>query len=70
MKTCRTCKHWTYNVTAYTEYNSRETALSGECSEKLGSKVDLVVYGDGYLESVDTEPDFGCTAHEPVEVTP
>lgn len=46
---CKTCIHW--NKTNYSD---------GLCSE-IKEKVYIDVKGDGYLDYIETEEDFGCT---------
>ena len=72
---CMTCKHW--------EENSRKLAqaqvddpdrdgppwMGGECSGILHGKncIDVHIYGNGSLESINTDAEFGCVCWEKVE---
>ena len=61
METCLTCKYWKKN-TNYSYQNN------GKCSELQSSdKIDIELrtgYEGGYVDYIETEPDFGCVLHE------
>ena len=71
---CLTCKHWggpvekikanieEYGLTAISPKDG--WAPVGECPKIRHEGVDILVYGDGYIESVDTEAWFGCVHWE------
>ncbi len=73
--TCELCRHW--DEAARREASSvRQRGVElgedftpyndGSCKE-VRTKMDILVYGDGYLESVDTDADFGCVLFAPLE---
>lgn len=51
---CDECRFWECQFTDF-----------GECTIKMGDKVDFNVYSDGYTEKeVETDADFFCAAFE------
>ena len=66
---CATCVAWDdYAARKYRKW--KKTAepnskffMEGECT-KILEEVDIVIYGDGRLESIDTNAYFGCTLWE------
>lgn len=70
--TCAVCKHWEERERlraarwAKTAEPEHEYYVDAEC-HKIREKVEILVYGDGYIESVDTDSDFGCILFEESE---
>jgi len=63
MKTCLTCTFWQKN-TKFPWQND------GQCSElKSSDKMTIELrtgYDGGYVDYIETEPDFGCALHKPI----
>jgi len=61
IKKCNTCKFWKKS-TKYSWQNN------GQCSElKSSDKISIELHtgwDGGYIDYIETEPDFGCTLHE------
>ncbi len=70
--TCELCKHWDADARRKSQawrikHPDVQTVYeSGECRE-FRDKVEIDVRGDGYVELVETEADFGCVLFAPLE---
>jgi len=62
MPRCNTCANWTQRT-------KHDWDKSGMCRElKASDKVTIELktgWDGGYVDYVETEPDFGCVLHEP-----
>lgn len=70
--TCELCKHWDEGALRKAkEWREKYTDTkvvyeSGKCRD-IRAKVEIDCRGDGYVESVETDADFGCILFTPLE---
>ena len=61
MPTCNTCKYWLKNI-------KYDWQTDGKCSElRCSDKITIELktgWDGGYVDYIETEPDFGCVLHE------
>jgi hypothetical protein len=65
MKTCKTCRHWTFNPRAYDPSKGDcERITHRDDYQDRASQPAFVWDCEGWGGGLETAPDFGCTLHE------